>query len=486
MLRVVQATNDGDANKMTTQPLGRLMAALALCTLFGCNLADDAANDDTKNPTAKACTGADPSIPLCVSDADCAAGEQCLAVAGECQSSACSCDTTTGTWTCTADCGERKACQASVVECQGPSPAASTPENSSDCDAVGDSCADGKVCAILPDRCGPSSACWCDTTNGTWMCNQDCPPVLRCEEPACAAPDPSVDGCSTDADCGADELCAARVDDACRPSSCMCDAVTGEWACTEDCGQYHECAAKPACAGPDPSADGCAADADCGPSEICAVSADASCRPSACMCDAVTGEWSCTDDCNPHHACIVSACTTPNPADQHGCDTDMDCGVDEACVVVDANTCVSDGCFCDENSGSWTCNRNCSPKRGCESTACTTPNPALPACSTDADCGRRETCEQVPGCTPSACSCDAQTGMWTCTKDCLTSFACQPTFANLCLDPNPSQDECAVDADCQLGQSCQVMRGCRPSACTCDVSGQWTCTADCVMPRACL
>jgi hypothetical protein len=339
-------------------------------------------------------------------------------------------------------------------------------------------CAAGQVCAVA-EGCRPS-ICTCDSATGQWSCTADCGELRECKAApsACAGPDPSVDGCSQDADCAAGEECAPTDTRACRPSTCSC-GDNGQWACSEDCGQYNACRPKQAgCTTPDPSKNGCEADSDCGPNERCAPTGDASCVPSSCGCDEVSGTWSCTDDCGAPMACVAkSACADPDPSAQ-GCDDDASCAAGEVCGVVDVDACVPSSCFCDEATGSWTCSRDCGPRRGCTPPpTCAGPNPSIPACGSDLDCGRGEACAPTRGCRPSGCSCDAATGNWLCTKDCATVFACQ---APTCAGPDPSVPECVTNRDCGLGGSCVLTRGCRPSACSCDAAtGQWDCTADC-------
>jgi len=48
---------------------------------------------------------------------------------------------------------------------------------------------------------------------------------------------------------------------------------------------------------------------------------------------------------------------------------------------------------------------------------------------------------------------------------------------DLCEDPCPAADSCLTNEDCDLGEVC--LPGCLPSACFCE-SGIWTCTEDCL------
>ena len=56
----------------------------------------------------------------------------------------------------------------------------------------------------------------------------------------------------------------------------------------------------------------CEADADCPAGEVCVVSTTDCCASSSCFCDPETGEWTCTGDC----AVGVSICV---PADAGEC-----------------------------------------------------------------------------------------------------------------------------------------------------------------------
>lgn len=137
-------------------------------------------------------------------------------------------------------------------------------------------------------------------------------------------------------------------------------------------------------------------------------------------------------------------------------------------------------------SGSWLNDPEPDPMP--DPMTCTTPNPADAGCSDDAECGAGESCQaaDVQVCVPSGCSCES--GGWTCTEDCGELKACAPVQSTSCTGPNPSDQECAIDADCAGDQVCgfSAIEVCVPSACGCDeASGQWTCTADCGQNRAC-
>ena len=323
-------------------------------------------NTTPVNNNTPQCSSPDPSAQPCSEDADCGAGEVCgFSATQECVPSSCFCDETTDSWGCTADCGQRRACvPEGTSTCDGPDPSAQ------ECDVDAD-CADGQACVDSDiEVCVPSS-CSC-TPDGQWVCTEDCGTPRTCADVSdtCnGTPDPSAQGCGTDADCAAGQVCADSGDDVCIPSSCFCDPEGG-WGCTEDCNAYFECqdpdTNPETCNGePDPSAQPCQADSDCTDGAVCGFSATQECVPSSCFCDPAGG-WGCTDDCNQRRACVPgNTMCMPGETMQPECFNDADCpGENNTCVVIDANACVPSGCSCDEN-GQWLCTADCQPERAC-------------------------------------------------------------------------------------------------------------------------
>ncbi len=233
------------------------------------------ADDDT------ACEGPNPAG--CESDEDCADGEVCADDPDSCDPSSCSCDESSGSWTCTDDCGGT-VCQPENDDtaCEGPNPAG--------CETDED-CADGEVCADDPDSCDPSS-CSCDESSGTWTCTDDCGGTVcqpENDDTTCEGPNPA--GCETDEDCDDSEVCTDDPD-SCDPSSCECNS--GEWICTEDCGGTVCMREAGACSEENPA--GCESDEDCADGEVCTDDPD-TCVPSECSCDTDNDTWICTRDC---------------------------------------------------------------------------------------------------------------------------------------------------------------------------------------------
>jgi hypothetical protein len=158
----------------------------------------------------------------------------------------------------------------------------------------GTACPTGMVCD--PNAC-VSSSCGCDEETGNWVCTADCglgACVPEDQPPVCEGPNPA-DGC--DGGCPTGTVCDPN---ACRPSSCGCDATTGSWMCTADCGEGGACIPDTLtpCEGPDPS-EGC--DNGCPTGTVCDPAA---CRPSHCQCDTTIGGWLCTADCGEGGQCV--------------------------------------------------------------------------------------------------------------------------------------------------------------------------------------
>jgi hypothetical protein len=109
------------------------------------------------NTNPKTCEGPDPSLGC---DAGCPTGQICDPNA--CKPSGCGCDTTTGSWICTADCGFGGACVAAGTKI------CTTPDPSLGCDG---GCPAGYKCDL--NACKPS-ACFCDNDSGGWACTDDC------------------------------------------------------------------------------------------------------------------------------------------------------------------------------------------------------------------------------------------------------------------------------------------------------------------------
>ncbi|MHB1843412.1 MAG: hypothetical protein ACYCWW_01080 [Deltaproteobacteria bacterium] len=193
------------------------------------------------------------------------------------------------------------------------------------------------------------------------------------------------------------------------------------------------------------SSQSCQSAADCSGMlpDFCRVCADGS---NGCA------HWDCLSG-----ACQVATCeAAPPPA---SCQLESDCaqgqscqgGSCAACRTVCTEMCVlGSSCQADAN--------------GCVSCQ---PNPAPPACQTEADCAQGQSCQ---GGSCAACP-------QACTEMCVLGSSCQAD-ANGCVScqPNPTAPSCQSDWDCPPGQICQ--------AGSCAACPQ-ACSAMCVLGSSC-
>jgi hypothetical protein len=345
-------------------------------------------------------------------------------------------------------------------------------------------CPSGETCKPIDSTGCRPSACGCDEASGEWICTADCgQPVACVPDSACGAAAPALS--CLDMGCPEGEACVPSGDDGCRPSSCSCDEASGGWTCTDDCQPLMHCAPSSACDAPSPALS--CEDTGCPRGEVCAPSGDAACRPSACSCDASLGTWSCTDDCQPMMACSVPGtdCAGPNPA--INCE-DTGCADGQLCVLSGDDGCTPSACSCDATTGSWLCTRDCGPVMECQASACG----AYPTTCDMIDglfaCGEGMVCDPQPwDAPPPCCTCDPAVGSWQCTDNCMQVTGCKVAPAPAqCVGEDPSID-CA-DTGCPDGQACVPSDAdvCVPSACGCDEStGDWICTADCGQAMVC-
>jgi len=502
--------------------------------------------------TSPMCGTSDPATTACLTAADCE-GESGGDCAGEwaCVEAAC-------TWQCTieqvgcysdADCGKGTHCSVSDGICNAPPdcPMCDVCFGSCVADVVVEACLtdsecpDGQVCdtsvCLPPPGCTGDMACpavcygQCTDKAATCQSDAECAADQYCDFSTCYAtgeardpmpctPDssgagcvvppcdgvcttrPVVTGCTSDADCGAGQVC--QFVDHCYASDCadgssdcgapmpcqtegVCvDAPTGCWADDEcpagfqcifynDCPVYADgvpredvpCASKGVCE-PIPQPE-CFTDADCGEGFYC--QALYKCDPST-NCDAA---GNCGDE-----KCLGSGgVCVPQTV---GCTSDADCPADMICEYFpcDCGTYGSAGeapsdCYC-EPSG------QCVPRQ-------TSPCDAV-KCAAGTHCEERTEC--YDGCTSPDGSnlCDPATGVAPCNTwaecvpdqkgcgsdaECPAGYACQ-LYPCDCANPDPNtgdclcepwgecvpvtQPTCTTDADCGPGFHCEIDSWC--------------------------
>lgn len=170
------------------------------------------------------CLPGDPSVPGCISDADCSDNATCEL--GECVADdGCELD---------ADCASEWVCIA--AECVPPVPVCTTD----------DDCGVGEACAIIPGDC-PDGSCasQCVPDLGACTSDADCPdtfctPVGLCAPPCSVDADclgdmtctpagvcmPPLESCATNADCNGDRLCDTFIGRCVSPCASSDDCVT--------------------------------------------------------------------------------------------------------------------------------------------------------------------------------------------------------------------------------------------------------------------
>jgi hypothetical protein len=286
----------------------------------------------------------------------------------------------------------------------------------------------------------------------------------------CWEPNPA--GC-TQTLCEDDEVCDPS--QGCNPSSCFCDEASGEWDCSKDCGGG-TCVPKQieetACPGANPA--GCA-DTGCPDGYSCASDPQI-CVPSTCSCDDEAGTWICSEDCGGG-VCKKdeeSPCAEPDPTSCSviGCQEGFFCDLE-------AEGCGASSCMCDAGSGAWICTKDCLPGQCIpikEPQGCLKPDPT--SCSI-IGCHEGFFCDlEEEGCGASSCMCDAGSGAWICTNDCLPG-QCVPAVADLCSEEElKTPDGCMTCDEVLVFVTAEAQNNAQNSAADCEVD------TDCVMAQA--
>jgi hypothetical protein len=384
----------------------------------------------------------------------CAEGEVCDPTQG-CKPSSCFCAEDSGEWSCTKDCGGGicvdKAPDQNV--CPGPNPAGCMTEG----------CPGEYTCVSDPSICVPT-ACECDVEVGSWLCTADCSGGLckKDEGLACEDPDPTsclFKPCPVGMECDEDA-------EGCFPSSCNCDEDSGEWGCTKDChpGKCAPIVGALPCLKPDPTS--CTL-VGCSKGFVCDETDDA-CSPSSCICDGSIGQWNCTKDCLPGLCVpekpVIKLCKLPNPEScvTAGCLDGKECDANQGCMPSQ--------CWCDGLTGTWACTADCVPGLCVDPKdpgGCDTPNPAgcfSTGCPGSMQCVLEGCTASSCSCEAGVWSCTEDCGGGTCVDK--AGEVCAPEDLETdagCMTCDEALAAASAEAETNLGNAtagCQADKDC--------------------------
>ncbi len=403
---------------------------------------------------ASGCGEDDTSATSCTADSQCPSGYICGA-AGTCAQLPCGsvADCLNGDQGCIAVGGENFC---SAVECGctncGPCP-------------VGETCSNG--------TCGGAAVCSeANPCTGTDVCDAGaCRPCAGAE---CGVSDCTVTGCTSG--------------NQCNPTTKVCEPITGPTAegcdtCTAatvatDCGTGWKCAPLPtgsACLPP------CGSGDDCETGWICQTG---NCTPASFRCDGcVTAGCDGGQTCNPgNNTCVAAAPACGACGNDWECGEGKACNAEGACVTRCNNGTCAAGGACEANArGIEVCDTNCAAActPACSGATPICNNGSCVQCRVNGDCQNGQTCDTGSGLCTGGGQCSAPTPvLWQgqCVQ-CVTNNDCNGQFCNTstntctssqcasCAAPYPAcvtigTDsycvQCAVDADCGLGGTCNT------------------------------
>lgn len=410
----------------------------------------------------------EPIEPVCQSNVDCAAGEEC-SESGACVPKSCADDQECGdgaiceAGSCTEGCRNDAACGEQICE--------NNTCTDAEC-AQDQECGDGQICndrrctnACRQDEsCGDGQICvneicvtGCrndETCGESQICEEDacvtgCRSDIACGDNQICEDDRCVTGCRGDGQCGDGQICAdGQCILGCRGDlACEAGQICEENFCVDGCRQDNGCPDGQIC-NEGACSDGCRDDDRCGDGQIC--------ENFECV-DGCRGDSNCGDG----QICDEGACIA-------GCRQDNQCGEGFIC---EENTCAA-GCRQDNQCSNGDvceggqCIPGCDNDEACEDgEVCTDDRRCRIGCSNDDACGDDEICEDnfcVLGCREDlACGEGRICQNQTCTTGCRTDEGC--TGAEICMN-NACVTGCREDADCGDGQICEddvCIAGCR-------------------------
>ena len=303
----------------------------------------------------------------------------------------------------------------------------------------------GGECSTNAD-CGSNQLCVegsCYARSSGCTSSRDCPAGLVCSEGACIA----KTACTTDSQCPDGQRCIS--------SYCQVEVVTPDCTGDADCPGSTCNPITGKCVVVEPA---CSGDAECDDGDVCTLD---QCSEGACAHapDPAVGCCVVDNDCRDVNPCTIDACVDQrceHVAKPDCCASDGDCDDGNACT---SDRCVTERCYHPRTTGA-----GC----GCTSTGdCDDGNPcSMDACLSGAcSYSKNPNSPSVECCAPGLATCDD--------GDATTDDSCD---AQLFLCQHVQRAICSVDTECNDGNPCTVDH-CLDQACFSESAGIPNCCA---------